>query len=73
MKESTIGMLFIAITLLLAGMLVYRTEASASTRDYSYEAYCDSIWESNPDYYLDVLMETDEYQNYIETNGKWWD
>lgn len=44
----------------------------SNTRDYSYEAYCDSIWESNSDYYLDVLCETDEYCTYIEENGKWW-
>lgn len=43
-----------------------------STRDYSYEAYCDSIWKVNPNYYTDVLVETDEYQNYIELNGEWW-
>lgn len=41
-------------------------------RNYAYEAYCDSIWEANPDYYMDVLMETDEYQSYIEANGQWW-
>lgn len=41
------------------------------TRDYDYERYCDSIWENNPDYYLDVLIEGDEYQNYIEQNGEW--
>ena len=41
------------------------------TRDYDYERYCDSIWENNPDYYLDVLVESDEYQNYIEQNGEW--
>ena len=40
-------------------------------RDYAYEAYCDSIWEADPDYYLDVLVESDEYQNYIEQNGEW--
>ena len=41
------------------------------TRDYAYEAYCDSIWENNPDYYLDVIVESDEYQNYIEQNCEW--
>ena len=41
------------------------------TCDYAYEAYCDSIWENNPDYYLDVIVESDEYQNYIEQNGEW--
>lgn len=43
-----------------------------STRDYKYEHYCDSIYEVNPDYYFDVLMETDEYQNYIDEHGEWW-
>lgn len=43
-----------------------------SNRDYSYEAYCDSVWETNPEYYMDVVMETDEYVEYIEINGKWW-
>ena len=41
------------------------------TRDYDYEQYCDSIWEADPDYYMDVLVEGDEYQNYIEQNGEW--
>lgn len=43
------------------------------TRDYAYEAYCDSVYEADPDYYLDVLCETDEYCQYIETNGQWWE
>ena len=28
-----------------------------STRDYKFEHYCDSIYEVNPDYYLDVIVE----------------
>lgn len=43
-----------------------------STRDYKYEHYCDSIYEVDPDYYLDVLVETDEFQNYIDKHGEWW-
>ena len=43
-----------------------------STRDYKFEHYCDSIYEVNPDYYLDVLIETDEFQDYIDKHGKWW-
>ena len=43
-----------------------------STRDYKFEHYCDSIYEVNPDYYLDVLVETDKFQNYIDEHGKWW-
>lgn len=42
------------------------------TRDYEFEHYCDSIYEVNPDYYLDVLVETDEFQNYIDEHGEWW-
>ena len=42
-------------------------------RDYVYEAYCDSIWEANPNYYLDVLVEGDEYCAYIEEHGQWWE
>ncbi len=42
------------------------------TRDLAYEAYCDSIYEADPDYYLDVLTETDEYQEYLEIHGEWW-
>lgn len=44
----------------------------ANNRDYAYEAYCDSIWEANPNYYLDVLVESDEYCTYIEEHGEWW-
>lgn len=43
-----------------------------STRNYVFEHYCDSIYEVNPDYYFDVLVETDEYQSYIEEHGEWW-
>lgn len=43
-----------------------------TTRDINYEHYCDSIWITNPDYYLDVLVETDKFQNYIEEHGQWW-
>lgn len=42
------------------------------TRDYKYEHYCDSIYEVDPDYYFDVLVETDKFQNYIEEHGQWW-
>ena len=44
-----------------------------STIDYKFEHYCDSIYEVNPDYYFDVLVETDEFQDYIEKHGQWWD
>ena len=50
----------------------FYTIKNNSTRDYKFEHYCDSIYEVNPDYYLDVLVETDEFQNYIDEHGKWW-
>lgn len=43
-----------------------------NTRDYDYEHYCDSIYAVNPDYYLDVLVESDKYQSYIDEHGEWW-
>lgn len=43
-----------------------------SSRDYQYEHYCDSIYKVNPDYYHDVLVETDSFQNYIDEHGEWW-
>ena len=51
----------------------FYTIKNNSTRDYKFEHYCDSIYEVNPDYYLDVLVETDEFQSYIEKHGQWWD
>lgn len=45
----------------------------SETRDLEFEAYCDSIWEADPNYYYDVLEESDEYQIYIEINGEWWE
>ena len=44
----------------------------ADNRDYAYEAYCDSIYEANPSYYIDVLCESDKYCTYIEEHGEWW-
>lgn len=49
------------------------TKVADDSRDTIFEAYCDSVYRVNPDYYLDVLCETDEYCNYIEEYGEWWD
>lgn len=49
------------------------TKVADATRDLAYEAYCDSIYDADPDYYLDVLCETDEYCTYIEEHGVWWE
>lgn len=46
-------------------------EIVKDTRDLAYESYCDSIWKADPEYYMDVLMESDEYCSYVEENGKW--
>lgn len=48
-------------------------EDNVVIRDYQFEAYCDSVYEVDPDYYFDVITESNEYQNYIANNGKWWD
>ena len=47
------------------------TKVADNNRDLAYEAYCDSIWEANPEYYHDVLVETDEYCIYIDEHGEW--
>lgn len=44
----------------------------AEPRDVKYESYCDSIWYVDRDYYLDVIVETEEYQDYISKHGEWW-
>lgn len=44
-----------------------------STRNIAYEQYCDSLYYNDPDYYLDVLVETDEFQQYIKNHGAWWE
>lgn len=43
-----------------------------STRDYNYEHYCDSVYITNPNYYFDVIVESDEFQQYIDNHGEWW-
>ena len=62
--------LFIAITAAVLAMGCQPTKVAE--RDYAYEAYCDSIWENNPNYYLDVLCETEEYIEYVNIHGQWW-
>lgn len=63
--------LFIATVAVIVAMGSCSTKES-TTRDYAYEAYCDSIYETDPDYYLDILCETDEYCSYVEEHGEWW-
>lgn len=65
-------MLFIVAVVAAVAMKWEPTKVANDNRDYEYEAYCDSIYEVDPDYYNDVLVETDAYQNYIELNGQWW-
>lgn len=77
MKNSIIIILLLAVA---SSIGVYSagednktfTIGNNSTRDYEYEHYCDSIYEVDPGYYLDVLVETDEFQNYIDKHGEWW-
>ena len=54
------NLIFIALAIL--GMAFAGCQSTkVAERDYAYEAHCDSIWEADPDYYLDVLVESDEY------------
>lgn len=65
--------LFILALVILGIIFAGCSPTKVDTRDYAYEAYCDSIWEADPDYYLDVLVESDEYCTYIEEHGLWWE
>lgn len=86
MKKINQDTLLLCLALSIAGLLIgvgiaysnvrtkdirYLNDCD-TTRNIAYEHYCDSIWEHNQDYYLDVLVTTDEYQDYIEQNGRWW-
>lgn len=83
--NKTIKLIAILCISLWLGVCVYTVIKSMSkfnnstslvkndnTRDYAYEHYCDSVYEANPDYYLDVLVETDKFQSYLYEHGKWW-
>lgn len=66
-----------AIALALCmGVLVgsyFSYKSSEHSRDLKWEYYCDSIFITDPDYYNDVLVETDTFKQYIEEHGQWWD
>ena len=53
-------LLIVALAVLGTAFAGCQPTKVADNRDYAYEAYCDSLWKANPDYYLDVLVETDE-------------
>lgn len=65
--------LFIVALAILGMAFAGCRPTKVAERDYVYEAYCDSIWEADPNYYLDVLVESDEYCAYIEEHGQWWE
>lgn len=79
LKISAIGIVLAGIILTIALIKSYNynddktfTIRNNSTRDYAYEHYCDSIYVTNRDYYLDVIQESDKYNDYIEEHGEWW-
>ena len=67
MKKLLILIAIVAIVATLIHSII-----EANTRDYAYEAYCDSVYKADPEYYYGVLVKTDEFQYYIEDHGKWW-
>lgn len=44
-----------------------------NNRDYEYERYLDSVYITNPDYYFDVVVETDKFQDYINAHKDYYD
>jgi hypothetical protein len=79
LKISAIGIIIAGIVLAVALYTSYHynddktfTIRNNSTCDYTYEHYCDSIYIVNPDYYLDVIQESDKYNEYLDEHGEWW-
>lgn len=76
-KHSLIILLLLALASSLVAVIASNNNKTLSvknnnTRDYNYEHYCDSVYEVNPDYYFDVLVESDKFQSYINKHGEWW-
>lgn len=63
----------VTLTLILIVGNICKACTSEKPRDYAFEQYCDSIWYNDRDYYHDVLVETDRYQEYLEEHGQWWE
>lgn len=71
--SAIVTLVFLTLIVGSSIALVKRTIIADNTRDIDYEHYCDSIWIINPDYYQDVLVESDKYQQYIQEHDQWWD
>lgn len=78
-KIFAIGLILAGIILIIGSIIAnnYNDDKTFiirnnSTRDYNYEHYCDSIYITNLDYYLDVIQESDKYNNYLDEHGEWW-
>lgn len=76
LKASALALAYIVLPIVLIVLMYIQSNTiCAQTHQQDkydeYKEYCDSIYEHNPDYYLDVLVESDEYQEYInEHNNK---
>lgn len=70
--------IFLSTIYTIASLIILNSTCTScagtnNKRDYRYEKYCDSIWFYNTDYYNNVLVKTDKYQDYINKYGKWWE
>lgn len=73
MKEDIFYIILVVILGVCSFIGAYSGYHKDNTRDYQWEWYCDSVFIADPDYYNDVLVETDKFQIYIEEHGQWWD
>lgn len=74
-KSAKLALTILAMYGLLIGVCAFASVCKSynkSNRDLKYEHYCDSIYENNYDEYIDILVETDEFQEYVEKHGEWW-
>ena len=63
-------------TVLIAGTVLGAVLAgckptTVAERDYAYEAWVEEMYETDVNYYLDVICETDRYIEYCELHPEW--
>ena len=65
MKKTTIYAVLAIATLVM--LWQYSTIKNLSAYVQATETLIDRVYTDNEDYFLDILTESDDYQNYVET------
>ena len=67
MKESSNNNLLLLIIIIVLGIALVASGTQRVNQQKAMEDLIDRIEQDLPNYVIDVLVETDEYQNYIES------